>query len=179
MTAADGNSTLSAPRRRAAASSQRRRVAFAGLGPGLLTLLILPFFVDVVARDAPQAKAGVVDFTRWGPLKAPVPLGGDWTLSSRGGGGGVGGGRGRPPAGAAGRRRSSRALVEPAGGPSEAAGDRRGQLPPKDRGPAGRALPPLSAAPVRGDGGGRERPGDLPARRARGDQGDDAVFRAL
>src|SRR6185436_16320664 len=88
MTAADGNSTLSAPRRRAAASSQRRRVAFAVLVLGLLTLLILPFFVDVVARDAPQAKGGVVDFARWGPLKAPVPLGGDWKLSWRGGAGG-------------------------------------------------------------------------------------------
>ena len=88
MTAADGESTLTAPRTRAAPSSQGRRVAFAVLVLGLLSLLILPFFVDLIARDAPRARNGVVNFAQWGPLKAPVPLAGDWTLTWRGGPGG-------------------------------------------------------------------------------------------
>ena len=88
MTALEGATTLTAPRARAARSSQGRRVGFAVLVLGLLSLLVLPFFGDLIARDAPRARNGVIRFAQWGPLKAPVPLAGDWQLSWRGGAGG-------------------------------------------------------------------------------------------
>ena len=88
MTALEEATALSAPRGRQARSSQGRRVAFAVLVLGLLSLLVLPFFVDPIDHAGPRAQAGVIRFDGWGPLKAPVPLAGDWQLSWRGGAGG-------------------------------------------------------------------------------------------
>ena len=88
MTALDGETALTASRARATPSSPGRRVAFAVAVLGLLSLLILPFFVDMVARDGPKARDGVVSFAQWGPLTAPVPLEGEWRLTWRGGVGG-------------------------------------------------------------------------------------------
>src|SRR5687767_3140368 len=87
MTAADGEGTLTAPRK-SVRSSQRRRLGFAVLVLGLLSLFIAPFFVDLVARDGPRAERGVIRFARSGQLNAPMPLAGEWTLSWRGGEGG-------------------------------------------------------------------------------------------
>lgn len=87
MTVVDGASTSTAPRQRSTSSSGRR-AGFAVLVLGLLSLLILPFFADVIAHAGPRARDGVIGFAQWGPLKAPVPLAGDWQLSWRGGPGG-------------------------------------------------------------------------------------------
>jgi adenylate cyclase len=46
----------------------------------LLAALCAPFFIDLVAHDAPRARGGVMDYARWGPLNAPVQLKGDWRL---------------------------------------------------------------------------------------------------
>ena len=58
-----------------------RRFALAILLLTLLAGLCSPFFIDPVARNAPQARAGVVSFAAWGPLSAPVELKGDWRLT--------------------------------------------------------------------------------------------------
>src|SRR5436190_10690250 len=68
--------------------SAGRRLAFASLVLGLLCLAISPFFFDAIARDGPQARDGVIDYSRWGALTRPVELKGDWKLSWRGGPGG-------------------------------------------------------------------------------------------
>ena len=62
------------------AVSPLRRFALAALLLTLLAGICAPFFIDPIARDAPQARGGQVDFTRWGPLTAPVELKGDWRL---------------------------------------------------------------------------------------------------
>ena len=57
---------------------------------GIVVLLMLgalcaPFFTELIAGNAPKVRAGTVDFSRWGPLDAPVELSGDWTLTWRAG----------------------------------------------------------------------------------------------
>ena len=54
------------------AASPWRRLGFAVIVLSLLVGICLPFFVDLVARDAPEVRAGVVDYSRWGPLTKPV-----------------------------------------------------------------------------------------------------------
>jgi adenylate cyclase len=66
-----------------AAPSAGRRLAFAAVVLGLLCALCAPFFIDLIAHDAPLARAGVVDFTHWGPLSTPVDLKGDWRVVYR------------------------------------------------------------------------------------------------
>ena len=73
MTSLDAASPIAAP-------SPARRVTFAAVILALLFALCAPFFIDFVAHDAPQARAGVMDYTRWGPLSAPVELKGEWRL---------------------------------------------------------------------------------------------------
>ena len=63
--------------------SQGRRFLFAALVLSLLCALCSPFFMDLVARGAPKAQAGVVNFAQWGPLTAPVELSGVWKLTWR------------------------------------------------------------------------------------------------
>ena len=58
--------------------SALRRFAFAVVVLALLTGVCAPFLVDLVARGAPEAHAGVADYSRWGPLRSPVELKGDW-----------------------------------------------------------------------------------------------------
>jgi hypothetical protein len=41
-----------------------------------------PLFVDRIARDAPVAQAGEIDFAAFGPVEQPVELRGDWKLTS-------------------------------------------------------------------------------------------------
>lgn len=72
-----------------------RRLIFALLALALLCALCAPFFVDFADHDAPQARAGVVDYSHYGPLDAPAALSGEWRLVWLGGGG-------RPAAGAQG-----------------------------------------------------------------------------
>jgi adenylate cyclase len=55
-----------------------QRLGLALLVVAVLCLICAPFFTDPIAHDAPQVHAGVVDYTRWGPLQAPVELGGQW-----------------------------------------------------------------------------------------------------
>ncbi|HEX7944205.1 MAG TPA: adenylate/guanylate cyclase domain-containing protein, partial [Phenylobacterium sp.] len=64
----------------AAPASPWRRFAFAIIVLSLLAGICLPFFVDLVARDAPEARAGVVDYSHWRPLTKPVELRGDWRV---------------------------------------------------------------------------------------------------
>ena len=52
----------------AAPASPWRRFAFAIIVLSLLAGICLPFFVDLVARDAPEARAGVADYSHWRPL---------------------------------------------------------------------------------------------------------------
>jgi adenylate cyclase len=63
-----------------AAPSPTRRITFAAVILALLFALCAPFFLDPVAHDAPRARGGVADFSRWGPLSAPVELKGEWRL---------------------------------------------------------------------------------------------------
>ena len=60
--------------------SPNRRFVFAVVVLGLLCALCAPFFVDLVAHDAPRARSGVVSYAGWGPLSAPVELKGEWRL---------------------------------------------------------------------------------------------------
>src|SRR3954471_22226640 len=62
------------------AASTGRRFVFALVLLALLAGICAPFFVDPVAHDAPKARGGVVDYSQWGPLSAPVELKGDWRL---------------------------------------------------------------------------------------------------
>src|SRR5689334_16619087 len=64
----------------APAGANGRRVGFAILVLVVLCALCGPLFVDLVARDAPQARAGVVSYAGWGPLTRPVALSGEWTV---------------------------------------------------------------------------------------------------
>ncbi len=57
-----------------------RRLWFAVLVLGLLSLLVAPFFVDLIAHGAPRAVRGEVSYRGWGPLTAPVELTGQWRL---------------------------------------------------------------------------------------------------
>ena len=60
----------------APAGASGRRVGFAILVLVALCALAAPLFVDLVARNAPQARAGVVSYAHWGPLSRPVALSG-------------------------------------------------------------------------------------------------------
>jgi len=76
-------SSETAPQARQAvsANSPARRFALAALLLVLLAGLCAPFFADPLARDAPKARGGAVDFSRWAPLDAPMPLAGDWRFT--------------------------------------------------------------------------------------------------
>src|SRR5690349_21223253 len=58
-----------------------RRLLFALLALALLCTLCAPFFTDVVDHDAPRARAGVVDYSHYGPLDAPAGLAGEWRMT--------------------------------------------------------------------------------------------------
>ncbi|MDB5424293.1 MAG: cyaB 2, partial [Phenylobacterium sp.] len=62
-------------------ASRLRRFAFALVLLLLLAGLCAPFFIDPIAHDAPQARAGEVSYAGWGPLSAPVELKGEWRLT--------------------------------------------------------------------------------------------------
>ncbi len=52
---------------------------------GLFMLFVLcivcsPFFINRIARGAPDVVNGTIDFSRWGALSRPVQLDGDWTF---------------------------------------------------------------------------------------------------
>jgi adenylate cyclase len=64
------------------ATSSRPLLAFIVLLA--LGVLLSPLFANRIAYDAPQPKDGVVSYASWGPLTAPVELGGEWTLVWRG-----------------------------------------------------------------------------------------------
>ena len=63
------------------AASPLRRLLFGILVLGLLAALCGPLFVNLKAAGAPTARAGIVDYTRWGPLEAPVELSGQWRFT--------------------------------------------------------------------------------------------------
>ncbi|HEY0437624.1 MAG TPA: hypothetical protein VGC92_13370, partial [Phenylobacterium sp.] len=65
----------------ATARPARGRSVLAMLALVLLCALCAPFFVDQIAHDAPQVRDGVADYSRWGPLSAPVELRGTWRLT--------------------------------------------------------------------------------------------------
>jgi len=67
----------------AAPRASGRRVGFAILVLVALCALCAPLFVDLVARDAPHARAGVVSYAGWGPLTRPVALSGEWNVEWR------------------------------------------------------------------------------------------------
>src|SRR5690348_16445694 len=61
----------------------RRGGVWRGLLLGLLILagmmaLLAPSFRDPIDRSAPPVRAGVVDYSRFGPLDSPVSLAGRW-----------------------------------------------------------------------------------------------------
>jgi adenylate cyclase len=60
--------------------SQLRRLWFGIIILAFLCLFTAPFYVNNVALNAPTAKQGVVSFSKWGALKNPVELRGDWTF---------------------------------------------------------------------------------------------------
>jgi len=47
----------------------------------LMCVMCAPFFADPIAHDAPKPEAGVVDFSRWGPVDRPVQLAGVWRMT--------------------------------------------------------------------------------------------------
>ena len=53
---------------------------FAVLALALLCTLCAPFFVDLADHNAPQARGGVIDYSRYGPLDSPAGLAGEWRL---------------------------------------------------------------------------------------------------
>ena len=61
--------------------SPARRFIFAVVVLSLLSALCAPFFIDLVANDAPRARGGVVSYASWGPLSQPVELKGEWRLT--------------------------------------------------------------------------------------------------
>jgi adenylate cyclase len=67
-----------APSLPASAARPNRTAFFAIVVLALLTLLCAPFFVDHIDHDAPQARQGVIDYSQFGPLSAPVELKGEW-----------------------------------------------------------------------------------------------------
>jgi PAS domain S-box-containing protein len=106
------------------APSPVRRLLFALAALVLLCGVCAPFFADLVDRDAPHARNGIVDYGKAGPLDAPAGLAGDWRivwLSS---------GAGQPPAG-------SRGLIHVAG---PWTGTQVGGVPLPARGAAGYQL---------------------------------------
>jgi adenylate cyclase len=46
----------------------------------VLCLVCSPFFINRIARDAPDVENGAVDFSRWGALTRPVQLDGNWAF---------------------------------------------------------------------------------------------------
>jgi adenylate cyclase len=88
------------PARRAEPGSRPRaalwRLVYSLGAVAFLCALCAPLFVDTVDHAAPAAVAGVIDYSRTGPLTRPVSLGGVWTLAWRTPGPGPGVGALRP-----------------------------------------------------------------------------------
>jgi adenylate cyclase len=82
----------------AALSAGPRRLLYSLLAVLLLCALCAPLFVDTVDHSAPKAAGGIVDYSRKGPLTAPVELRGQWTLVWRSGAPGPPTGTRRPGA---------------------------------------------------------------------------------
>ncbi|MET0270520.1 MAG: 7TM diverse intracellular signaling domain-containing protein, partial [Sphingomonas sp.] len=74
-------SAAPAPPRAAARASPRMRLLFGVLVLVLMFALVAPMFRDTIAHEAPQPVAGDVSYRGWGPLSAPVELGGTWRLT--------------------------------------------------------------------------------------------------
>lgn len=70
---------------RAGTGDRALRALFALLAVGLLCLVCAPLFLNTIDRSAPQAKGGVINFSRFGSLDRPVPLRGEWKLVWRSG----------------------------------------------------------------------------------------------
>jgi adenylate cyclase len=66
-------------------ASQTRRLGFGIIILLFLCLFTAPFYVNTVARDAPDVKQGVITFKDWGALNRPVELKGYWTFIWRSG----------------------------------------------------------------------------------------------
>jgi adenylate cyclase len=64
---------------------QLRRFVYGVLVLLLLGALCAPFFTELIAQNAPRVRAGTADYRNWGPLKSPVEIAGDWTLTWRAG----------------------------------------------------------------------------------------------
>ena len=75
-----GTPAAAAGARAPSGAARLRRFALAALLLVLLSGLCAPFFIDLVARNSPRARGGEIDFSRWGPLTAPVELKGDWRM---------------------------------------------------------------------------------------------------
>lgn len=60
----------------------------------VLSLVCAPFFIDTLARNAPQVSNGQLNLTEWGRLERPIALKGDWAFEWQGPSG-----RGAPPPG--------------------------------------------------------------------------------
>ncbi len=66
-------------------SRRAREARPASLRFGLFMLVVLslvcaPFFIDTLAKNAPQVSNGRLDLTRWGSLDRPIELSGDWSF---------------------------------------------------------------------------------------------------
>jgi adenylate cyclase len=64
--------------RASAGRTRGRRFGLALLVMAVLCVICGPFFIDRIAVNGPQARAGEISFRNWGPLNAPVPLKGAW-----------------------------------------------------------------------------------------------------
>ena len=68
--------------------SAGRRLLLALLAIASMVAIVAPLFVDPVDWGAPQARAGVIDYSGTHALNRPVPLGGEWRMTWLAGAGG-------------------------------------------------------------------------------------------
>ena len=64
-------------------ASQARRLWFGIVILLFLCLFTAPFYVNTIAKDAPEVKQGVLSFGDWGALNRPVELKGNWAFTWR------------------------------------------------------------------------------------------------
>jgi adenylate cyclase len=61
-------------------TTQARRLLYGMIILLLLCLFTAPFYVNPVAKNAPDVKQGTISFAAWGALDRPVELTGNWTF---------------------------------------------------------------------------------------------------
>jgi adenylate cyclase len=61
-------------------ASQARRLGFGIIILLFLCLFTAPFYVNLVAKNAPKVEAGTISFKSFGALSSPVELNGNWTF---------------------------------------------------------------------------------------------------